>query len=143
MAFRILEDVALADVALEIRASTLEELFSESARAVQSVQFDLETIEGSIVKELKLANYSDLKELLYSFLCEVIFYKDAESLAIRDFQVEIQEVNGSFNLVAKLYGERIDPAKHTLLADIKAITRHLFELKKEDTEWKAVVVVDV
>jgi len=143
MPFRILDNVAHADFAIEVTAGNINELFRETAIAIQSLQFDLSRIEPLTKKQLRLENYADLKELLYSFLCEIIYYKDAEALALGSFQVEVQELDGTFSLRAELAGEKIDPSKHILHADIKAITRHLFDLQRRGGKWIATVVVDV
>jgi len=143
MPFRILDNVAHADFAIEVTAENVKELFQETATAVQSLQFDLSRIKPLTKKEVRLENYTDLKELLYSFLCEIIFYKDADALALGSFEVEVEEVDGKFSLRAELAGEKIDPNKHILHADIKAITRHLLDLQRRKDKWIATVVVDV
>ena len=40
-------------------------------------------------------------------------------------------------------GEKIDMKKHEMLVDVKAVTMHMFEVKKEKNIWKARVVLDV
>jgi SHS2 domain-containing protein len=42
-----------------------------------------------------------------------------------------------------MFGEPIDLNKHELLVDVKAVTMHLFEVKKLNGEWFARVIVDV
>jgi len=143
MPYKILENIAHADFAVEVTAGSLSELFHEAAVAIQSLQFDLSRIEPKTEREIKLEGYTGPKELLYDFLTEVIFYKDSEALALGQFEVDLQEQDSKFSLKVKLRGERIDPRKHGLESDVKAITRHRFELKKEKGEWKAVIVVDV
>ena len=46
-------------------------------------------------------------------------------------------------LKAILEGDRINPEVQHLENDIKAITMHMFEVKKEKDNWKATVVVDI
>ncbi|OYT40589.1 hypothetical protein B6U80_02575 [Candidatus Pacearchaeota archaeon ex4484_26] len=41
------------------------------------------------------------------------------------------------------YGEKIDVKRHQSLVDVKAVTMHLFEVKKQGKYWKARVVLDV
>ncbi len=142
MAFKILEEVAHADIALEIEAETLAGLFVESALAVQSVQFELQGISAIIQRQIKLED-EDVQELLYKFLCEIVYLKDSEVLALSGFDVDVRKEGGLWKLSACLSGETINPEEHTLRADIKAITRHMFRLWQEGKLWKATVVVDV
>ena len=42
-----------------------------------------------------------------------------------------------------LHGEAIDPARHTLHSEIKAITYHGMKIVREHGLWRTTVVVDV
>ncbi len=143
MPYKILENIAHADLAVEVTAPTLPALFHEAAVAIQSLQFQLAQIEPQVQRTIELKDYSDAKELLYDFLSEIIIYKDSETLALSQFEVNLQEQGGKLNLLARVRGEKIDPKRHTLGSDVKAITRHMFELKRENGGWQAVIVVDV
>jgi len=46
-------------------------------------------------------------------------------------------------LVATLRGERIDPDRHGLRADVKAVTLHGFSLVRRGSGWEATVVLDI
>ena len=83
------------------------------------------------------------ENLLYDFLSELIFVKDTEGLLFRKFDVTIQHKNKKYELLAKCEGERLDPKKHELLDDAKAITKHLYEVKQEKNKWYAKVIVDI
>ena len=41
------------------------------------------------------------------------------------------------------FGEKIDIEKHNPKVDIKAITMHMFEVKKTKNGWRAQVLVDI
>jgi SHS2 domain-containing protein len=81
--------------------------------------------------------------LLFSFLQELIFYKDARRLLLHANQVRIEEREGLFRLEASLSGEQINASRHRLLVDVKAVTLHRFKLQFENGLWQAVVVLDV
>jgi len=141
MPFRFLEEVAIADAAFEVSATTIEELFCEAARALMEIIVDTNGVEK---KEERIVNIEreDLESLLYAFLSEIIFLKDTESMLFGDFASEIKR-DQAFHLTSRLYGEPIDKRKHNLRGDIKAVTYYLFSLRQEKEGWKATVVVDM
>ena len=51
--------------------------------------------------------------------------------------------NKTNKLIAILEGDTINPEKQQLENDIKAVTMHMFKVKKEKNNWKATVVVDI
>jgi len=136
------EDLAIADLAFEVYATTLNELFKYAALAITNGMVkDLNKIEHKVLKTLELEE-ENLEMLLFNFLQEVIFLKDSEQLLFSDFEVEIT-VYDKCKLFAKLYGEKINPQKHELLVDVKAVTMHMFELRREKEGWFCRVIVDV
>ena len=46
-------------------------------------------------------------------------------------------------LRAQLLGENIDPKKHKLKLDVKAVTLHMFRLQKKKNGWEAKFVLDI
>jgi SHS2 domain-containing protein len=143
MGYRYLEDVATADVAFLAWGHTLEETFAASADATMNVMVeDLATITGIQRFSVILENEA-LDLLLFSFLNELVFYKDARRLLLRASGLTITHEDCSFKLKANLYGEEIDPSKHPLRVDVKAVTLHLFELREIKDGWEALIVLDI
>ncbi len=143
MQYRFLEDVATADIAFEASGSTLEEVFTASAEATLNVMIEgLDTIEPREERAISLTDTS-LEMLLFNFLQEVIFYKDAEQLLLRIAQCQVQASNGEFRVTASGCGERLDPGRHEQRVDVKAVTLHQFCLEKIDEEWRAHVILDI
>jgi SHS2 domain-containing protein len=143
LSYRYLEDIATADVAFEASGKHLAELFRSAADATMNVMIDsLETIEKRESLEFVVQN-TDLDMLLFNFLQELLFYKDARKLLLLVSVVAITENTSGFTLHASAFGERLDPAKHHPLVDVKAVTLYRFSLRKDDEGWKATVVLDV
>ncbi len=138
MPFKFNEDIAIADVAVEVWANTVEELFSDSALAISEVMVDTATVEPRIEKEISLSSNS-LDMLLYDFLSEIVYLKDAQSLLFSKFDVKINDLN----LDSKLWGENIDREKHSLRIDVKAVTLYRFNLYFENGLWRAEFVLDI
>ena len=143
MPYRFLEEIAIADVAFEATGSTLEELFSDAARAVTNTQVkNIEDVEDKESKQIEL-KAGNIEDLLHEFLEELVFYKDTEQLLLSEFDIRIEKKNGTYFLTGTAKGETIDTSRHETLVEVKAITWHMFEVKKTDGEWKARVVLDV
>lgn len=143
MPYRYLDDIATADVAFEAWGEGLEELFSASAAALLRTM--VEEPEGVIRRETVLIRLmqGELDLLLYGFLEELVFYKDARRLLLHPGRLMISTVEGGYRLEGEGCGERIAPERHRLLVDVKAVTLHRFALVREGAIWRATVVLDV
>jgi len=140
MSFRFLPDVALADVAFEAESDTVDGLFTTCARAITDIMVDPETVRPTVTREFELSS-PDLDRLLYDFLTELIYTKDVDSLLFRTFEVKVDTRRVS--LAATARGEAIDRERHRLRNDVKAVTMHLFGIKKDGKNWKTTVVLDI
>ena len=136
MGYKFVDDVAIADVSFQADGQTLEELFESCGNALtNSMVKDLETVEAK--KEIRFEVEAETTEkLLYQFLDELIFYKDAEQMLFRKYDIKI---DGN-KLTATLTGEKIDPKKHEMIIDVKAVSWHMFKVEKG---WTAFVILDV
>jgi len=142
MPYRYLGDIATADVAFEATGKSLEEAFTSAAEATLNVMIDEpDRIERKEAVDVELEN-DELEMLLFDFLNELVYYKDSRKLLLRVDEIRIED-EGQFRLAAKLSGEKLDPLKHPLGADVKAVTLHRFSLSKSDDGWKATAVLDI
>ncbi len=141
MPYRYLEDIATADAAFEVEGKTLEELFRDAAVATFEVMADTGTVKPEVTREIELKN-EDVGDLLFDWLSELVYLKDAESLIFCRFDVNIRK-NDSCELKATISGEPINQGKHSLRSDVKAVTYHMFEVKKTGGNWTARVVLDI
>ncbi|MDP2767058.1 MAG: archease [Candidatus Methanoperedens sp.] len=143
MPYKYLEDVAIADVAFEAEGKTITELFESSGFALTNAMIkDLRQIEQKVDKSFEV-EAEDVEMLLFNFLQELIFYKDAERLLFNKFDLDIEQKEGGWHLSAKAYGEEIDREKQELLADAKAVALHQFKVEETVQGWRAMVIVDV
>ncbi len=143
MPYLFLEDVATADVAFEATGESLEELFVAAAQATINTMVDcLDSIALVSERQIELRN-SDLDLLLFNFLQELIYYKDAEGLLLLPQEASILEEDGSFFLRSIVKGEEIDASRHEQRADVKAVTLHQFQLERIESGWRAFVILDV
>ena len=103
---------------------------------------DLGTIGRSLELTIKL-EHDELDLLLFSFLNELVFLKDARQLLLRVESLSIEKVNSNFILKSVVYGEGLDPLRHPLSVDVKAVTLHHFSLQQTDAGWEAFVILDI
>ncbi len=143
MPYRYLEDIATADVAFEAGGKDLAQLFTAAADALMNVMVaDLETI-GEL-QEIEFAvEHDELDLLLFNFLQELVFLKDAKRLLLRVSSVRIDDSDSHYTARATARGEELDPDKHDLIVDVKAVTLYRFSLRRENEGWAATVVLDI
>ena len=143
MPYKFLEEIGTADIAFEATGRDLPELFMAAADATMNVMIDnLDAIEPHETRHIELVN-DKLDMLLFDFLQEFVYFKDAERLLLRVQEALIHENDGKFFLKAKTAGEPLDSARHHQRADVKAVTLHDFSVEKQDDGWKATVLLDI
>ncbi|MBI2130717.1 archease [Candidatus Woesearchaeota archaeon] len=140
--FKFLEDVAIADIAFEAYGKDYNELFENCAQAIFSLTADTKTIKPKIKKELKIED-GKIDGLLYDFLSDILYLKDAEALIFCRCKVSIENKYKKFMLNCVLEGDTINPKTQALDNDIKAVTMHMFKVEKTSNGYKATVVVDI
>jgi SHS2 domain-containing protein len=143
MPYRFLENTAIADVAFEATGSDFEELLRgawDAALATMIIQPD--RIEKVTSRSVQLEHeQADL--LLYDFLQELLFYKDAESMLLKIDRLTVRRAGTVYQLDALLAGEKIDRARHEMSVDVKAVTLHQLRVEHGEGGWRATVVLDV
>lgn len=131
-----------ADVLFVARADSLPELFRECALAVEETMVDVSKVKAKEKVKI-LAEAKDVENLLYDFLEELVFFKDYKQLLFSKFDIEVLEKKNGYSLTSYAYGEKLDVARHDPRVDVKAVTRHEFEVVKDKQSWKAKVLLDV
>lgn len=143
MPYRYLEEIATADVAVEARGETVEEIFLAAAEATTRVMIeDPGTIKARENISFQLEN-SELDMLLFDFLQEIIFLKDSRRLLLRINALHIDLDSSPLTLTAEAAGETMIQGHHPLLTDVKAVTLHRFEIKRNESGWIATVILDI
>jgi SHS2 domain-containing protein len=143
MPYGYLEDIATADAAFEAWGATLEELFIAAADATMNVMVeDLDSIGEKECRPIHLEDTA-IDMLLFQLLQELIFFKDAQQLLLRVSHVQVTPHEENYRLEADAYGEKLDPRRHELLVDVKAVTLHRFRVERNPEGWEATVILDI
>jgi len=140
MPFRYLPDVALADIAFEAGSDSIDGLFESSALALSDIMVDPKSVRSTTTRKISVSS-DDLDTLLYDFLTQLIVIKDVDSLLFREVKVRVAADQKSLDAVMK--GEPIHRERHLLRNDVKAVTMHMFGVKRDLGLWKATVVLDI
>jgi SHS2 domain-containing protein len=144
MPYRFIPEEATADVAFEATGRSLEEVFQAAAAATLAVMVDNPEAVGEQERRSINLEAMVLDLLLFDLLQQLVYYKDADRLLLRIVCVEIEQIdNKKWRLTASAAGDRIDPERHHLGADVKAVTLHEFSLEHSDKEWRAHVILDI
>jgi SHS2 domain-containing protein len=143
MPYEFLDKIAVADVQFRAWGRDLPEVFTSAADATMNVMIqDLNTIEPKQRREITLQNEAP-DMLLFDFLQELIYYKDAEQLLLRVPHVAIHKSSDKYHLRAEAVGEELDPARHEQGVDVKAVTLHRFSLEQDENGWTAYTILDI
>lgn len=128
-----------ADLGLRIWADDLNTLLADAGRGLFSIIVpDLESVRPS--QSVPIAVAGDVSELLlFDWLNELLYIYDVRRLLLCRFDVAV----GPAGLEATAAGEPIDPARHVLDHEVKAITYHGLKLVNRDSGWLAEVIVDI
>ncbi len=143
MSYRFLEETAIADVAFEAEGKTLKELFESAALAVTGTMVkNAEEMKGSETGRFEIEAES-VEMLLFHFLQELIFLKDAQQLLFNKYDLDITHDGDRWRLSGRTHGDRIDPATHELLVDVKAVSLHNYLVEETSGGWRADVILDI
>jgi SHS2 domain-containing protein len=128
-----------ADLGLRVRAATKEELFVEAARGLFAmIVADLDTVQPVHTHTIAVSG-EDLSFLLFDWLNELLYAFEAERLLLSRFDVQID----GDNLRATCWGEPMDPERHEMEHEVKAITYHQLRVEQTLDGWLAEVIVDI
>jgi SHS2 domain-containing protein len=140
--FHFLENIALADIGFEAEGESVEEVFRGATQAVLETMATPSTVSGGWERTIERSD-PDPSALLFDWLSEVVYWKDAAGVVFREAPLTLTQEGDVWSLRARLIGEPVDQQTQELHADVKGVTKHLYELKQTDGRWKVRVVLDV
>jgi SHS2 domain-containing protein len=126
-----------ADVRIRVTASGLEQLFSETARAMCDIMAP-GCVPGRITREV-VVQAEDPVGLLHDFLSELLYLFDAEGLLLCDCRVTLRE--GEISALCQ--GELFSREKHAGGAEIKGVSYSGLRIYKEGEDDVLEIIFDV
>lgn len=131
------------DIGIELTAATLDGLFERAAEGMFRVLTDLSSVRPTDATPITVEG-PDLDALMVRWLSELNYRHIVDGQLFSTFDVSaIDTENGVRNLTATIRGEAIDPERHTVYTEIKAITFHGLDVHETDTGWAAQVIFDM
>lgn len=128
-----------ADLGIRVRADDLSGLFEEAGRALFSVLLrDLDAVRPQQQIELEL-EARDRADLLHDWLAELLYRFEVERFVAARLDVHLDAAG----LRAIVHGEQLDPTRHELDAEVKAVTYHGLKIEPDGTGWLAEVILDI
>ena len=128
-----------ADLGIRVFGRSRKKLFANAAYALFDLITDMEKVEEKISHEVSVEG-SDIEELMINWLGELLYLFQGKELLFKGFTVEKL---GKTNLKASVVGEKFRSRKHPINMEIKAVTYHQIEIKKEAEGWSARIIFDV
>jgi len=128
-----------ADVGIRVRAASVNELFTEAARALFSLLIgEPETVRQTQTMSFHLVA-DDLESLLHDWLAELLYIFHVRRLVLHRFDVQVDDNR----LAATVSGEPLAMDRHHVEVEVKAVTWHGLKVLHEGKQWVAEVVLDI
>ena len=134
-----------ADVGLEVRGESLEDLLATAAQAVFSVIIEagpsaVET-EAKVLAEAETGARAEWEDALVAWLQELLYRFEMEHLVPLEF--DFAEA-GPAQVRARVGFGRFDPKRHRAGTEVKAVTYHELAVRAEPGgAWSARFILDV
>jgi SHS2 domain-containing protein len=135
--FEILDHTA--DIGLIIYGQDLRTLFEHAGEAFFYLITDLERVGQKEERRVELKRES-LEQLMVGWLNELLYLHEVEGLLFNTFKVEAVNEDG---LKARVKGDVFKDGVHIIKTEVKAVTYHQIQVKKEGGGWRAQVIVDL
>lgn len=125
-----------AEVAVDLEAGSLEELFSEASRALCDC---ITTVDDVMAREARVVELeaANRDELMLAWLRELIAVFASEELVFSRARVEVRDdgANGA-SLAGHLWGEPFDAARHRLKRPIDTVDPRALRISHDGDRWK-------
>ncbi len=120
-----------ADVGIRAYGENLSSAFENAAKGMFSIITDLKKIKP--IGEYKLeVSADDLEQLLVDWLSELLYIHTISQKLFSKFQADVKEEEGKWRIYASAQGEEFQKERHPYHTEIKAVTHHILEIKKDD-----------
>lgn len=127
-----------ADLGIRVRAGSLDEMFADGGRALMSVLVD-DPAAGDAGRAETVELDGALPDLFFDWLSELLYLFSVRRFVAREFEV----AGGPASVRATLRGWTFDPDRHAGAREVKAITYHDLEARRDGAGWFAQFILDI
>jgi SHS2 domain-containing protein len=135
--FEILDHTA--DIGIIVYGEDLKALFENAGEAFFHLITDMKRVRRSVRRRIEIGKES-LERLMVDWLSELLYLHDVEYLLFKEFKVESVGEDG---LRAVVRGEPFQEGVHVIKTEVKAVTYHQIEVRKENGRWRAQIIFDL
>jgi SHS2 domain-containing protein len=131
------------DIGIRVTAPTLPALFERAATGTFHVLTDLSAVQPTTETTVTVEG-RDREALMVRWLSELNYRHTVDRRLFCAFSVAaIEETDDGLHLTGTAQGEPIDPDRHTVYTEIKAITFHGMNIQHTDAGWTVQVIFDM
>lgn len=139
-AARFVHEIAhTADVGFEVEAPTRAECFERAALGLACAVAEADGVAPRERREVAVVA-EDRVALLHDFLHALMLLTQLDGFLVEG--VEVTAIDDG-SLRAVVAGEPVDPVRHHLHGEVKAVTWHGLSVERRDGAWRARVILDV
>lgn len=138
--FEILEHTA--DIGIAAYGKNKKEVFISAAKGMfEIIAGENKNLKENFYGKIKL-EADNLEGLLFAWLNELLYIGETKLVILNKF--EIKELS-DYQIKAEVGGTKINPPSIKIEKEIKAVTYHRLEIKKDGESglWKAQVIFDI
>ncbi len=135
--FEILDHTA--DIGVIVYGENLKALFENAGKAFFHLITDMRKVKPRLERKIVVRG-EGLDRLMVDWLSELLYLHDVENLLFKEFKVESVGEDG-LKAVAK--GEPFKEGFHVIKTEVKAVTYHQIEVRKEKGQWRSQVIFDL
>ncbi|HUL23274.1 MAG TPA: archease [Thermodesulfobacteriota bacterium] len=135
--FEILDHTA--DIGIVVHGENLKALFENAGEAFFRLITDLRKVRRRVERRVNIGGES-LDRLMVDWLSELLYLHDVEKLLFKGFEVDSV---GQEGLKATVKGESFREGVHVIKTEVKAVTYHQIEVRRENEGWRAQVILDL
>lgn len=128
-----------ADLGIKVKGKNLRELFSNAGYAMFDIITEIKRIKLRQTLSIKISQ-GEIEDIFVDYLRELLSKFDIDKWVFKKF--EINKIDNS-GLEAVVTGEKINLSKHLLKREIKAVTYHALEIRKNNNLWEAQIIFDI
>ena len=127
------------DIGLVVTAPDRGQLYERAAWGLFSVLTEPSAVEPREAHAIAVEG-TDPVDLMVKWLSELNFLHVTQHVLFSKFSID--ELEDS-RLAATAWGEPIDPERHTVYTEVKAITYHQLEIEETDDGWRVQIIFDL
>ena len=127
-----------ADIGIVAYGVDLKQTFANAATGLFSLITDLDKVVEVTYRDIELTA-PDMESLLVDWLNELVYIFDVENMLFKRFDISQLDQNW---LKARVYGEKVDAARHEIKLGVKAATYHMLQIVSNNG-YQARVIFDI